>query len=408
MAIDSGKLPYPIIARGLLQVVLVFAMTLPMLILYATSTLGPLLSRDLHFEPVAIGYLVMSSFGLAAVLSLWAGFIVDYIGARIALLVLFGAIAAAFALLAAAQTLYSLIAAAAVCGIAQALANPATNLLIAQQIRPEHKARVVGLKQSGVQLAALFAGLALPAIAFQFGWRAAFGVIVPVALLFGFAVFFVTSRQHTRSKKSLAFTRPNALLSWLMAVQFSVGLALSAFVTFLPVFATQHGMPLPQADVLIALFGVAGMLSRIMLTPLGAKLNDESYLLFTLIAIAAAAIVLTMPTGPDSHWRLWVGAATMGLSAVATNAIAMSMLIRDPAFGSVTVASSYVSVAFFSGFALGPPIYGALFRQSGDSSLAWSVLTGVLCLACVMTLRLASARKHRAQALAQKPNAVLR
>ncbi|MBS0423562.1 MAG: MFS transporter [Proteobacteria bacterium] len=408
MAIDSGKLPHPVIASGLLQVVLVFAMTLPMLILYATSTLGPLLSRDLHFEPVAIGYLMMSSFGLAAILSLWAGAIVDCIGARIALLVLFCAIAVAFALLTAAQTLYSLIAAAAICGIAQALANPATNLLIAQQIRPEHRAKVVGLKQSGVQLAALFAGLALPAIAFQLGWRAAFGVIVPVAFLFGLAAFFVTSGQHTRSNRSLSFTRPNAVLSWLMVVQFSVGLALSAFVTFLPVFATQHDMPLLQADRLIAVFGVAGMLSRIMLTPLGAKLNDESYLLFTLIAVAAAAIVLTMQTDSGSHWRLWMGAATMGLSAVATNAIAMSMLIRDSAFGLVTVASSYVSVAFFSGFALGPPIYGVLSRQSGDSSLAWSVLTGVLCLACVMTLRLASARKQCAQISAQKTNAVLR
>ncbi len=60
-----------------LRVVLVFAMTLPMLILYAISTLGPLLGHDLHFEPALLGYLVMSSFGLAAILSLWAGIFVD-------------------------------------------------------------------------------------------------------------------------------------------------------------------------------------------------------------------------------------------------------------------------------------------------------------------------------------------
>lgn len=88
----------------------------------------------------------------------------------------------------------------------------------------------------------------------------------------------------------------------------------------------------------------------------------------------------------------------MGLSAVATNAIAMSMLIRDSAFGLVTTASSYVSFAFFSGFALGPPLFGLLSSQSGSSSLGWSALIGLLCLACVMTLRLASARKRRAQA----------
>lgn len=398
MSVDSSRLPRAMMTNGLLQVVLIFAMTLPMLILYATSTLGPLLSEDLHFEPAAIGYLVMSSFGLAAVLSLWAGAIVDYVGARNALLVLFGAIAAAFTLIAAAQVFWSLIAATAICGIAQALANPATNLLIAQQIRPEQRARVVGLKQSGVQLAALFAGLVLPAVAFQYGWRTAFGVIAPAAMVFGLAALFVTPGQHVRSNKQLTYARPNALLSWLMAVQFSVGLALSAFVTFLPTFATQQDMPLAQADMLIALFGITGMLSRIVLTPLGAKLSDESYLLLALIAVAAAAIVLTMQAGPESHWRLWAGAAGMGLSAVATNAIAMSMLIRDSAFGLVTTASSYVSFAFFSGFALGPPLFGLLSSQSGSSSLGWSALIGLLCLACVMTLRLASARKRRAQA----------
>lgn len=397
MSVDSSRLPRAMMVNGLLQVVLIFAMTLPMLILYATSTLGPLLSEDLHFEPAAIGYLIMSSFGLAAVLSLWAGAIVDYIGARSALLVLFGAIAAAFALIAAAQVFWSLIAATAICGIAQALANPATNLLIAQQVRPEQRASVVGLKQSGVQLAALFAGLVLPAIAFQYGWRTAFGVIAPVAIIFGLAALFVTPGQHVRRNKQLTFVRPNALLSWLMAVQFSVGLALSAFVTFLPTFATQQDMPLAQADMLIAVFGITGMLSRIVLTPLGAKLRDESYLLFTLIAVAAAAIVLTMQAGPESHWRLWAGAAGMGLSAVATNAIAMSMLIRDSAFGLVTAASSYVSFAFFSGFAFGPPLFGLLSGQPG-SALGWNVLTGLLCLACVMTLRLASARKRRALA----------
>ena len=397
MAIDSVKLPRPAMTGGLLQVVLIFAMTLPMLILYATSTLGPLLSRDLHFEPVAIGYLIMSSFGLAAVLSLGAGAIVDYIGARIALLVLFGAIAAAFALIAAAQVLLSLITATAICGIAQALANPATNLLIAQQVRPEQRAGAVGLKQAGVQLAALFAGLVLPAVAFEYGWRAAFGVIAPVALVFGLAVLFVTPGQHVRANKRFTFARPNALLSWLMAVQCSVGLALSAFVTFLPAFAVQQDMPLAQAGMLIAAFGVTGMLSRIVLTPLGAKLGDESYLLFILIAVAAAAIVLTMQADPGSHWRLWAGAAGMGLSAVATNAIAMSMLIRDSAFGPVTAASSYVSCAFFSGFALGPPLYGLLSSQTGSPTPGWSVLTGLLCLACVMTLRLASARKRRVQ-----------
>jgi MFS transporter, CP family, cyanate transporter len=391
------------------RIVLVFAMALPMLVLYAVSTLGPLLSRDLRFEPASLGYLVMSSFGLAAILSLWAGAILDRIGSRYALIGLFSIIALAFALIATAETFQGLVVATALCGVAQALANPVTNLLIAQQVPPEKRAKVVGLKQSGVQFAALFAGLALPGIAFQYGWQAAFGIVVPVALLFGIVTPFFTPmqpRQHCGTGKGFMVPLPNSLLLRLMGIQFCVGTSLSTFVTFLPTFATRQGMPLSLAGTLIAVFGVMGMLSRIVLTPVGAKLKDESLLLLALIAIAACTVAVTMQAGPESHWRLWAGAAGMGLTAVGTNAIAMSMLIRDPAFGPVATASGFVSFAFYGGFTLGPPLYGALSSYSGGLQWGWNTLIGVLLCACILSLALASARRRKAQVSAMTARAI--
>lgn len=300
------------------------------------------------------------------------------------------------------ENFYGLILAAAICGIAQALANPATNTLIAQQVPLEKKAKIVGLKQSGVQLAAIFAGLILPGIAFQYGWRVAFGVIVPVAVFFCIVTIYVTPKQHSKTNHGFAFSLPNTLLLWLMGIQFCVGVSLSAFVTFLPTFAIQQQMPLSFADGLIAVFGVVGMLSRIFLTPLGAKLKDESLLLSALSATAACAITVTMFTDPENHWRLWVGAVGMGLTAVATNAIAMSMLIRDSSFGSVATASSFVSVAFFGGFAIGPPLFAVLANYSGNFLLGWSVMIGILIIASIQTLALASARRRFATLVVTK------
>ncbi len=71
-------------------------MALPMLVLYATSTLGLTLSKALVFPPAWLGYVVMSSFGLASVLSLLAGQIVNRIGSRLGLISLFIIIALAF------------------------------------------------------------------------------------------------------------------------------------------------------------------------------------------------------------------------------------------------------------------------------------------------------------------------
>jgi MFS family permease len=386
------------IATIWLRVILVFAMTLPMLVLYAMSTLGPLLGRDLHFEPALLGYLVMSSFGVASVLSLWAGAFVDRVGSRYALIALFSSIATAFTLIAAVENYYGLVAATALCGVAQALANPVTNLLITQQVPPAEKAKVVGLKQSGVQLAALFAGLVLPGVAFEYGWRTAFALVVPVAILFALTTPLVTSKIRRGTEKGIgkgfALSTPNSLLLRLMGIQFCVGVSLSAFVTFLPTFAVHHGMPLSLAGTLIAAFGVMGMLSRIVLTPMGAKLKDESLLLLFLIAMAACSIAVMMLADSESHWRLWVGTVGVGLTAVGTNAIAMSMLIRDAAFGPVTVASGFVSVAFFGGFALGPPFFGVMSNYSGSLLFGWNVLIGVLISACMMSSALALARRR--------------
>src|SRR5687768_5424756 len=82
------------------RIVLVFAMAMPMLVLYAISTLGTFIVRDLHLEAKLLGYLVMSSFGIAAILSPWGGALVDRIGPRHALTILFFTVALAFTLLA--------------------------------------------------------------------------------------------------------------------------------------------------------------------------------------------------------------------------------------------------------------------------------------------------------------------
>lgn len=377
-----------------LQIVLMIAMTLPMLVLYAISTLGPFLVHDLNIRPGLLGYFTLGSFGLAAVLSLWAGPFVDRFGSRSSLIVLFSVVALAFTLIATIPGFSGLVAAVAVCGIAQALANPVTNLLIAQQIPPEKKAFVVGLKQSGVQVAALFAGLVLPSIATEFGWRAAFGVIVPLAIVFAMTAPFVAPKNHTRKNRGFKLSPPSSLLLLLMAVQLCVGIALSAFVTFLPIFATQQGLSASLAGIMVAVFGAMGIISRLVLTPMGARLRDESLLLFALIAISAIAIWVTMQADPASNWKLWVGAVGVGLTAVATNAIAMGMLLRDPAFGTVTIASGLLSAAFFAGFALGPPAYGIISSSADGFAGGWSALIGVLLLGCMLALVLAFVRRR--------------
>lgn len=374
------------------RLVLLSAMALPMLVLYATSTLGLILSEALHFPLAWLGYVVMSSFGLASLLSLWAGQVVNRIGSRLGLMCVFSIIAVAFTVMITAQQFNALLVAAALCGIAQALANPVTNLLIAEQLAPAKRAAVIGVKQSGVQISALFAGLVLPSIALHYGWQTALGLIIPVALLFALTTPFIAPKKTPTPCKPFQVPLPNVLLVGLMSVQFFVGLGLSAFVTFLPTFATHQGLSHPLAGSLIAVFGVMGIVSRIVLTPMGAKMRDESYLLLGLCAVAALSVIITMQANIDTQWVLWAGAIGVGLTAVATNAIAMGIVVRDPTFGGVAVASGFVSVAFFGGFALGAPLYAYVTHFNSPFPLGWLAVIGVFLIACRLALALAGSR----------------
>ena len=192
-----------------------------------------------------------------------------------------------------------------VCGIAQALANPVTNLLIAERVEPAFKAAVVGLKQSGVQVSALFAGALLPGLALGFGWRGALACLLLPALLLAVLGPRVAPAASARKPLSLRVARPTARLAVLMSIQLCVGVVLSSFVTFLGVFAAGQGMSATAIGGLIAGFGVMGIVARTLLTPLGARMADESWLLLVLLLLASVALVATavrpMPSAPDHN-----------------------------------------------------------------------------------------------------------
>ncbi|SEO31098.1 MFS transporter [Pseudomonas sp. NFACC39-1] len=385
-------------SRGVwLRLVLTAAMALPMLIFYAVGTLGPLMVADLGVPSHWLGWLITSAFGFAAVLSLWAGPLVNRLGTRRALALLFWSTLVAYGLLASLPGFGGVILALAACGIAQALANPATNLLIAERVEPRQKAAVVGLKQSGVQVSALFAGLLLPSLALSLGWRGALATLLLPALLLALWGPRVAAREHSAKPQGLALTRPNARLALLMSVQLCVGIVLSSFVTFLGIFAAQQGMTAHWIGALIAGFGVMGIAARVGLTPLGARMADESWLLLLLLLLSGVALWLTSLALPVRHWPLWAGALGMGLTAVATNAIAMSMVLRDPGFGSPAAAAGLLSVGFFGGFAVGPPLFGLFQRGPWGFADAWLLLIGVLVVGGLSSLLLIRLRqRHKA------------
>lgn len=378
--------------RFILTAILTLAMTLPMLIFYAIGVLGPTLVADLTIDTGWLGILTMSTFGLASLLSLWAGTFVNNLGSRYSLALLFWSTLLAYALMALLPGFIGLVVALLFCGFAQALANPVTNLIIAESVEPRYKAGMVGIKQSGVQVSALFAGLCLPSLSLHLGWRGALFTIVPVALILALLAPRMIVKQPTKNNR-FSVMKPGKKLSLLMAIQLCVGMVLSSFITFIGVFASAQEASPVMIGYLIGLFGCMGIFSRVFLTPLGAKMQDESLLLLSLIGLSILVLLIVPLASPNRYWPLWLCVVGMGTTVVATNAIAMSILLRDKQFGAPAPSAGLLSCGFFAGFTVGPPLFGWLQGTQYHFSAGWIMLLLVLMLASVLCLRLYIERK---------------
>ncbi|PJX20353.1 MFS transporter [Advenella sp. S44] len=390
---------YPVQSALAVGSLLTLAMGMPMMIFYGIGVLGPQLIQELGISRGQLAWLTTASFGVAAVVSPWSGQAVQRLGMRSGLMGLFGLVALSFFLMAVLPGFVGLILAMLLCGAAQSLANPATNMAIAKLVPAPKKPAMVGIKQSGVQISALVAGILLPFFAQWLGWRGALALWVPLALV----MFFLVSRrlpagmasaQPLAGGRALALPRPNVLLGLLMLVQLCAGLTLSSFITFFGVYASQLGMSAQMTGAMISVFGVMGIVSRIALTPLGSRLRDETQLMVMLFILACLAVYVTTLATPTRHFPLWIGITGMGLTVAATNAIAMSMLLRDERFGKTATAAGMLSVGFFGGFAVGPLLFGVLLSQPQGFGIAWFLLIGTTLAGAAFSLMLYRIRSH--------------
>ncbi|MGH3309692.1 MAG: MFS transporter [Streptomyces sp.] len=364
-----------------LLVLVTGGMGLSMFVLYAIGALGPFLIQDLGISSSQLGLLTAVTFGTATVLSLYAGQVADLLGGRRAFALLLFLVAADFALLTTTRTYWFLLGALVLGGAAQSLANPSTNKLIATHVPPERRAVAVGIKQSGVPLAAFTAGLTLPTLAAAMSWRAALALVIPVALAAALAAVLLPRDAGPPAKLRLTLpAAPNPPTRWLMAVSLCIGCGLSALNTYLPLYAHQRlSMGEKSAGALIAAIGVSGIASRVLWPRLSKRLDVPGSLL--ILTVASMVFAALLPAATGATWLVWIAAVGLGCSAAAANAVSMVAVTQGRGFGSTGHASALVSMGFFSGFVVGPVTFGLLVDATGGFAAGWALVTAVFAVA---------------------------
>ncbi|MFI9582601.1 MFS transporter [Streptomyces sp. NPDC052236] len=368
-------------------------MAFSMMQLFLLGALGPRLVDDLDVSPTVLGLTTTVGFGAAAALSPVGGRMVDRIGPRRCLVALLLVSAVALALIGSAPGAGFLLAAVALGGLPQALANPATNKAIVANVPAERRGSVTGMKQSGVQLGAFAAGLPLAALAGVAGWRGAVWTAAAAAVVAAVWAARALPADHPPPKSASASCAaswaaswvPRGAIAWLAVFSLLLGCGIASVNTYLALYGVRGlGLGPTAAGALVAVLGIAGIAGRLGWSKVAGAPGRAVWLPGGLAAGAVGAALLL---AASAHARplAWVAAVALGVFAVAANAVSMVLVMQRAAAGRTGQDSALVSAGFFTGFAIGPPLFG-LLAAAGQYGTGWLLVAAEFAGASVVAL----------------------
>jgi predicted MFS family arabinose efflux permease len=383
-------------ARGV-AITSIAAMTVSMLPLFVLGALGPVLVPAFHIASSTLGILVASGFCVATLLSIPGGSLVDRVGPRRCLIGLFLLSGCGLGVLALSYGPGTALFGVVLGGAPQALANPATNKVIVLSLPPERRGSVLGLKQSGVQLGAFVAGVPLASSAPLIGWRMG---VATLALLCG--VFALFAARILRADPSAAAVSGATVTGYpgvvwgLAGFSVALGFGIVSVNTFLAVYASQRlGVSEVVAGALVAVLGIAGVLGRVGWSRFAGRRDDPATLLPFLAAGAVISTVAILSAMAWGETLLWLGAAGIGLFAVAANAVSMLVVVRAVPAARAGQASAVVSAGFFAGFSVGPLASGGLLPFG--YGWAWCAVAVAFAVAGAVATAVTAQRREEVQ-----------
>jgi predicted MFS family arabinose efflux permease len=357
---------------------LAFAMGVATVVTFIVGALAPYLVGDLGLSRTSLGLLATVMIAVAAVLSPLAGQLVDRLGGRLVLLVIFAVTAAGMLAMALAGSYTWLLAGAALAGIATAMGNPATNQLISRHIPHGAQGIVTGVKQSGVQVATMVAGLVVPSLGAALGWRRAMAVSALPSLLGLAATFLIvpapagttTPLQSTPGRVGV----PPAVVR-LTGYGALMGIGVSCVGTYALLYGTERlGVSAALGGLALALLGLAGIVSRITWARRIERGTSASAALIAMALGGSVSVALIWVADLTKAWLLLAGAFAFGATATAWNAVGNLILIRELPASVAGRMAGVLQAGFYGGFAAGPACFGALVDWTRSYGAGWSMV----------------------------------
>ena len=333
--------------------------------------------RDLGFDESGIGIAFAGFFAVAALASAPLGRVTEAGGAVRSLRLAAGVSGlSCLAVAAGAHSLVTLMIPLAVAGAANALCQPAANLLIARAMPASRQGVAFAVKQSAIPASTLLAGVAVPAVALTVGWRWGFVGAGAFSFATGAAVPSTASlpgRSTVDPADAADVQLPADVPSDVMA-RLAVGIGFGAAAggtlgSFLVSAAVDAGLSEGGAGWILTAGSVAGIAVRLG-AGVRADRRDGGHLRVVARMLAAGAVAFAVLAtteqaayvlaGPLAFCTAWAWPGLFNLAVVRANP-------RRPAAATgITQTGTYI------GAVSGPLVFGVI-AEAWSFRAAWLV-----------------------------------
>jgi MFS family permease len=309
------------------------------------------------------------------------------------------------------RSLLTLLIPIAVAGAANALCQPAANLLIARAVPAARQGFAFAIKQSAIPFSTLLAGVAVPALALTVGWRWAFVAAAGLAALAGAGVPDVglagsttdpTDRagagREARQARKARTARPPTDVPLPVMATLAVGIGFGAAAggtlgSFMVSAAVDGGLSEGAAGWLLTAGSIAGITVR-LLAGVQADRRDGGHLrvvaLMLLLGAGAFGILAIgsewtyLLAGPAGFMTAWAWPGLFNLAVVLAN----------PA--SPAAATGITQTGTYVGAVSGPLLFGVI-AEAWSYRVAWLVAAGfAVCASVGMLSARGALRRWRA------------
>lgn len=285
-------------------------------------------------------------------------------------------------------------------GVGYGPSSPAGNDVLHRTAPHGRRSMIFSIKQAGVPLGGVIAGLALPPLAAAYGWRVALlasavFVLVIIAsvqpmrealdrdrergLKFGLGAILSVSNLVTPIRTLTA----SSTLFRLAAAGACLAIGQGIWFAYLMTYAvSQLGYSLETAGALYALMQATSVAGRVFLGWLSDHLGAPR-LLLRMIGLASGATSLTLALAtPEWSFPIYcVIAAIAGVTVSSWNGIQLSEIARACPPSLVREASAAATLVIFLGYVVAPSAFAMVLSFTGrfDLGLFACALSGVIC-----------------------------